>query len=387
MTIYTQARLPQNLELKTAQLVEITETGPKLLSWDGTGRYPSHVVKLNLEQALEMDFQTNIVNNVPNHRKTAWIEALLTKQAMVIHILPFVLMEGIQFPCDIMKKPRVLMNRTDQVEHQKSCVSCTLLASTDFHPLVVKVPTFLIWQAVYLGTLELWQTRDSESPTFNNLVMKNRREKVDMSGKHLIVSGRGRHNLVDCTSISDLSPSVGSTQATLTIYLRIISHITEIKGRAWIGPADFRENAHLLIQALCDETNYKLSKMLEKVALQLSPLLREVPFKFRNQEHPHFAQFRSKYFAQNGFQFEYCDCAESNCPVNNCLDLTGAHLLFILQRAHSLGFPVSLAEVLGTPFVNRFIIRNLVLDFEGYRLKEILGLGPIFFLTAIIHLE
>ena len=357
----------------------MSEDGPILKSWDGNGKIPTSLVKMTLDASLELDFQRTIVDAVPNHRKAAWIEGCLTKDAMVVHILPFILREGINFPCPCMNKYRIEANRVEQLQHQKSCDACSLLAATDFHPLKVRIPTYLIWQAVYKGTLEMWNTRNESSPSFNNLIMKNMNEKPDDDGSHLIVSGRGRHNNTTCDNLNDLPLSVGSTQATLTLFVRLISDTTQVKGRVWLSPKSFRPNAELLLQALCNETDYKLSKMLEKVALQLSPLLREVPVKFRNQEHLDLVHFKTGYYNTGGYKFIYLNNGEGNSPVNTYLDMAGALLLPLLSRIHSLGLKLSLSMVMGLEFRQIFAKRNLIPDMDGFRLRAELNLGELFF--------
>ena len=357
----------------------MTEDGPKLKSWDGNGKIPTSLVKMSLQAALDLDFQKAVVDHLPDHRKAAWIENCLTKDAMVIHILPYILCEGINFPCPCMNKYRTIENRAEQIQHQKSCESCSLLAASDFHPLKVRVPSYLIWQAVYKGTLELWNTRNDSSPSFNNLIMRSSADKPDDLGSHLIIAGRGRHNNTSCESLSELPLSVGSTQAMLTIFVRVVSTVTEIKGRVRLSPKCFRPNANLFLQALCSETDFKLSKMLEKIALQLSPLLREVPVKFRSQEHPDLVKFKTMYYVADGYKFIYSVSDDNLSPVNRHLDLAGAHLLLLLSRLQSLGLKLSLSTVMGSEFRETFAIRNLVTDIDGFRLKADLNMGELFF--------
>ena len=334
--------------------------------------------------AINLDFQQIVVHQVPDHRKPAWIERCLTKEALVTHILPFILREGINFPCVIMQELRISDNRQKQIDHQKDCNSCSMLSATDFHPLKVRIPQYLIWQAVYRGALELWDTRNLTSPTFNSLIMLNRNEKPDDCGAHLIITGRGRHNSVDCQSLVEMGLSVGSTQAFLTIFMRIISTVTQIKGRAWLGPNDFRPHANILLSALCNETDYRLSKMLEKTALQLSPLLREVPIKFRREESDCFINFKMKYYGQNTYQFEYCNCNGNGCQMNHHLDLAGVFLLQLLSKISSLGLDLSLCEVMGHQFAEDFTIRNLTSYEDGFRLSPVLNQGELFFRDNLV---
>ena len=333
---------------------------------------------MTAEAAIELDFQQEIVEHVPDHRKAAWIETCLNKEALVIHILPYILREGVPFPCTPMKCLRISDNRTKQIDHQKACNSCSMLSATDFHPLKVRIPTYLIWQAVFRGTLEMWDTRNLTSPTFNNLIMLNPNEKPDDTGAHLIITGRGRHNNVDCSTLAELSLSVGSTQAFLLVYVRLISTVTHVKGRAWLGPKDFRQDANLLLQTLCSETDYRVSKMIEKVALQLSPLLREVPVKFRREEPICFVNFKTKYYSNNGYQFEFCECTD-NCSLDRHLDLAGTFMLLLLGKVSSLGLKLSLNVVMGSQFTEDFICRNLTSSEDGFRLRADLNQGELFF--------
>ena len=377
-----QTRLPQAETVDIETLVDITMDGPVMNSWNGHGPLPTSINKMSLETALELDFSNIIVNNVPNNKKAVWIEACVVKTAIATFILPFVPREGAPFPCSEMKTPMTPANRQAQINHQMSCNTCVCLGAVDFHPQVVTVPAYLIWQTIFSGALELWETRECEMPSFNNLVQKDKNEKPDPKGATLIISGMGRHADSKCDILADLRPSTGVTQSLLTLFMRLITYETKVKGRATLCHLDFRPNAHLFLQALTQEQTYRLSKNLEQVALELCPLLRQLPARVRAQEHPHVTQFKQTFYKT--YKFAFCDCEDKLCPINSYLDKTGARLLEYLTQVKSTGFIVSLSSVMGSSFTQEFIVRNLNPSDDGFRLSAHLQKGEIFFADDLI---
>ena len=360
-------------------MVKFTNDGPMMFSWNGSGDIPKYVTKLSLEQSAACRFDDAVLANVSNNKKSKWVEACLNKEAMITKVIEFTPREGLPFLCEPMKKPFISTNRQEQIEHQLSCISCSMLLAVDFHPKCVPVPSFLIWQVVYRGSLELWHTRGLPQPSFNNMIQKNEKDRPCSTGSTLLISGLGRHADGQCTDIAKLSPSAGVTNAMLTLYMRTISVNTKVRGRAMLNHRDFRPGVEKFLQALNDESDYRLSKLLEKAALSLCPLLREVPIKVRSQEHPDIQQFKATFYNEGDFVFKYSATDDKLSPVNSILDKTGANLLFLLQAAKAKGFTVSLAAVMGDEFINEFIIRNLVPENDGYRLSAALNFGPIFF--------
>ena len=358
---------------------DITEDGPTITSWDICGPVPSNVSKLGLDAALRLDFQQCIIEKVNGNKKIEWIEKALQKDAISIFLLPFVVRSGIPFPHDIMKELRLPANRSKQISHQEACEICSLLSATDFHPQDIKVPSYMVWTIVYAGCYEMWQTRDQYMPTYNNLVMRSQKERPLRSGGHLIIGGLGRHSGAGVSNIDQLSPIAGLTQSQLTLFVRLVSTVRKVHGSVYLCPRDFRPDVEPVLQHLTTDEGTDLSKMIETAARPLIPLLREVPMRFKSQEHPNIVAFKLKFYGKKEFEFIYSTSSDPTCPINHQFDQTGLLTLRVLQKFHNLGFMVTLSEVMGESFVQTFTARRFKQDGDGYRATPFLTFGGQFY--------
>lgn len=338
-----------------------------LIKWDLHCFVPKIENRMSVETALEVQFKQLILDQVPPNRKIIWIKNVLSDEAAIVYLMPFVLRRGVPFSCNVMKAPRVFNNRSIQIEHMKNCSDCVELCATDFHPLEVYVDGNSIWKIVVYGLLELHETRNAPFPTFNNLpcLLDG---KPHQQGKHLIIFGLGRSSRTEENFTESISNGAGFDQTRMTLLMRIITfNVINVYGAVEVSPDDILESGVVFLNLLKQDFAGPINMKLQKISKVLSRLLREVGRDLVDTEPESVLEFRRHFYGRRTYEFKY---TELEGIANQTLDTTGLLMLDFIESLSNHGFKISILRILGMEFCRTFITRNLVQNGDMFQVRE-----------------
>ena len=348
-------RIDENCPVE--DVLDFDENGPIVKSWDVNGFIPNPTEKVTLEEALDFNFKSLILDKLPDHKVLLWIRNILNEDAQRIFALPFVIKIGKQPTCYVMKEPHVACNRDCQIAHIKKCSVCQPLICTDFHQIRSKVDPTIIWRITIAGLIELWETQHDAIPSFNNLPLM-RRGVPSREGIHRIIFGVGCNSKVETNFSERNAVAAGYHQSRFTVLMRIVTHITDIHGFVDVTPKLFRATGIKFLNLVQNDIRGPIDDLIHEISLILVPILGEVDQELELSEAKCIKEFQTHFYRNRTFQFRYM---ESAGVVNKTLDTAGLVTLKLIELLHAKDcVKISLCKIYGDIFCNQFVTRNII---------------------------
>ena len=351
------AMLPR--KLKESSLV-ITDHGPESVDFDFDCNPVSEVNKLNLDDALALDFVSLISDKVQKRNIYKWLMRLLEPEAVLIISMMYYQDDKDKSCCAALRLPRIPSNKQVQEKALSKCTKCRhFWAKFDFHPkALLKLPECLLWESLFYGLKTLAITAKEDQPAFLNAAVLNDNGYIKPNGSFEIITGKGIHSvymLDEDFALVKSTARAGVTMAKLSCLLRLISSVRNINGAVKITPkSDFRDDAIEWLDLFIFKANLRALALLESAAESLAVLIRHMT-ESNWDYHPHLAEFQKNYFRD--YKLRYCmDCSDVACIVNETLDSFIEKMGRLLQiKTNRI---VTLEDVLDYDAVETYVRRN-----------------------------